>query len=101
MLIDTAVLCQERVDVKSFSFDGSYYKLSTLLSTTSDRTKNQNQLFDDINNMYDDLRDDSSHHNLDKNDDHQNNKHVIIHENPFVQESHLQESTVETQQEQK
>lgn len=48
--------------------------------------------------MYDDLRDDSSHHNLDKNDDHQNNKHVIIHENPSVQESHLQESTVETQQ---
>ena len=55
-------------------------------------------MFDDINNMYDDLHYDSSHHSLDKNDDHQNNKHVIIHENPSVQESHLQESTVETQQ---
>ncbi|XP_031738035.1 uncharacterized protein LOC101213129 isoform X1 [Cucumis sativus] len=30
---------KERVDVKAFSSDGSYYKLSTLLSMTSDRTK--------------------------------------------------------------
>ena len=48
--------------------------------------------------MYDDLHDGSNHQNLDKNDDHHNNEYTIIPKNPSVQESHLQESTVETQQ---
>lgn len=30
---------QERLDVKAFSSDGSYYKLSARLNMTSDRTK--------------------------------------------------------------
>lgn len=39
MLIESALIFQERVEVKAFSSDGSYYKLSTLLNMTSDRTK--------------------------------------------------------------
>jgi hypothetical protein len=30
---------QERVDVKAYNSDGSYYKLSAMLILTSDRTK--------------------------------------------------------------
>ncbi|KAF5200270.1 calcium-dependent lipid-binding family protein, partial [Thalictrum thalictroides] len=30
---------KERIDVKAFASDGSYYKLSAVLNTTSDRTK--------------------------------------------------------------
>lgn len=41
MLIESTLIFQERVDVKAFSSDGSYYKLSTLLNMTSDRTKVQ------------------------------------------------------------
>ena len=39
MLIETWFLFQERIDVKAFNSDGSYYKLSAVLNMTADRTK--------------------------------------------------------------
>ena len=52
---------------------------------------------DDTHHFQDDLYDDFNHDNMDKNNDHQNREDMINNEQPYIEEQHTQELTVETQ----